>query len=264
MITGETMNANTLSNISVWQQYWGALLNDGDSRGTSVLYGFENESEPHQHHSQVQIPDGGACYGFVGNGSLIASDSRVSWTLSAGQWFSLPQGCHLTLAEHSQVVLVQRLAYHGIYAMGGPIETCGRLRYIDGCSDTLLCAPPIQGDPCLNLLHFPATIEQTAHTHPSTRAGMIARGHGCCHSGAKEIELLPGMIFYIGRDTEHRFSTRDQELDVIAYHPDSDWGPTHEQHPMVNRTWVDGQKIDNSIEKHRVAEIIQGCSGRED
>jgi hypothetical protein len=25
---------------------------------------------------------------------------------------------------------------------------------------------------------------------------------------------------------------------VIAYHPDSDFGPTHENHPMVNRTIV--------------------------
>ena len=27
---------------------------------------------------------------------------------------------------------------------------------------------------------------------------------------------------------------------VIAYHPDSDFGPTHEVHPMINRTIVDG------------------------
>ena len=24
---------------------------------------------------------------------------------------------------------------------------------------------------------------------------------------------------------------------VLAYHPDSDCGPTHEDHPMLNRTW---------------------------
>lgn len=29
-------------------------------------------------------------------------------------------------------------------------------------------------------------------------------------------------------------------MDVIAYHPDSDFGPQDEDHPMVNRTIVDG------------------------
>ena len=32
--------------------------------------------------------------------------------------------------------------------------------------------------------------------------------------------------------------TADEALLVIAYHPDSDFGPTHERHPMINRTIV--------------------------
>jgi hypothetical protein len=34
---------------------------------------------------------------------------------------------------------------------------------------------------------------------------------------------------------------------VVAYHPDSDFGPQDEDHPMINRTIVDGvsaSKID--------------------
>jgi hypothetical protein len=27
-------------------------------------------------------------------------------------------------------------------------------------------------------------------------------------------------------------------LDVIAFHPDSDWGPTDGTHPMLNRTYL--------------------------
>jgi hypothetical protein len=27
---------------------------------------------------------------------------------------------------------------------------------------------------------------------------------------------------------------------VVAYHPESDYGPTHEAHPMINRTMVGG------------------------
>ena len=39
---------------------------------------------------------------------------------------------------------------------------------------------------------------------------------------------------------QHSFFTDDQTMDVIAYHPDSDTGPDHDDHPMVNRTLVDG------------------------
>jgi len=38
----------------------------------------------------------------------------------------------------------------------------------------------------------------------------------------------------------HSFFTTDSSLDVIAWHPDSDFGPTHDDHPMVNLTLVDG------------------------
>jgi hypothetical protein len=34
----------------------------------------------------------------------------------------------------------------------------------------------------------------------------------------------------------HSFYTRETPLDVIAWHPDSDFGPTDENHPMRNRT----------------------------
>ena len=33
---------------------------------------------------------------------------------------------------------------------------------------------------------------------------------------------------------------------VIAYHPDSDFGPTDDDHPMVNRTIVDGVPVNQS------------------
>ena len=31
-------------------------------------------------------------------------------------------------------------------------------------------------------------------------------------------------------------------MDVIAFHPDSDFGPTDIEHPMINRTIVNGVK----------------------
>jgi hypothetical protein len=49
------------------------------------------------------------------------------------------------------------------------------------------------------------------------------------------------MIFVIPALGEHAFATSDDELTVIAYHPDSDFGPEDEDHPMINRTIVNGK-----------------------
>jgi len=246
------------TNVQVWTSYWGALLQDDSSKSKTILYGFENESPAHINNRQASIADEGACFGFVANGRVFLQDGRVNWCLDAGQWFSMPNGLLLNLTANTRVVVAQCLNYQGIYAMGGPIEAQGRLRYIDGCSDTLLCAPPLLGDPCLNHLHFPADITQTAHTHPSMRAGIIAKGQGICDANQHPMPLSVGSLFYIAKETEHRFITETSTMDVIAYHPDSDWGPTHNDHPMVNRTWVDGHKIDNLAPQHQAAAIIRG------
>lgn len=122
----------------------------------------------------------------------------------------------------------------------GPIEPRGRLRYIDGCTDSLLIPPVKKGDPCLNHLHFPPGIDQTMHTHPSIRVGMVARGRGVCITPLESFSLEPGSVFVLPADAEHKFRTEASSMDVIAYHPDSDWGPEDQFHPMINRTIVDG------------------------
>jgi hypothetical protein len=49
------------------------------------------------------------------------------------------------------------------------------------------------------------------------------------------------MLWCIEAGGEHKFSTPyGEELQVIAFHPDSDFGPTDEDHPMLNRTIVQG------------------------
>jgi quercetin dioxygenase-like cupin family protein len=242
----------------VWTSYWGELLHDDTGKSNSVLYGFENESPEHLDNRQATIPNDGACFGFIVTGRASLQDRNVNWRINTGQWFSVPSGLVLNLTANTRVVIAQSVGYQGIYAMGGPIEPQGRLRYIDGCSDTLLCAPQLLGDPCLNHLHFPTGIKQTAHTHPSLRAGIIAKGQGVCVANQQEIPLTAGSLFYIAKNTEHCFITECSTMDVIAYHPDSDWGPTHNDHPMINRTWVDGHKIDNLTPQHQSATIIRG------
>ena len=114
------------------------------------------------------------------------------------------------------------------------------------------------GDPCLNHLHFPDHITQTPHTHPSHRIGIVAKGNGECITPFGNLPLIAGMIFIIkewdgssiakGNDGKshpvgtHKFDTKDESMDVIAFHPDSDFGPTDIEHPMINRTIVGGVK----------------------
>ena len=40
----------------------------------------------------------------------------------------------------------------------------------------------------------------------------------------------------------HSFRTTSDIMDIIAFHPDSDTGPTDENHPMINRTYIDNGK----------------------
>lgn len=124
-----------------------------------------------------------------------------------------------------------------LFSFGGPIENVGRLKYIDGCSDTLLISPSRLGEPCLNLLHFPAQTNQTMHHHPSFRFGMVVTGTGESVGENGKVVLNEGDVFYIPKNIEHKFNTYQSEMNVIAFHPDSDWGPTDETHPMKNRTW---------------------------
>lgn len=177
--------------------------------------------------------------------------------------------CYIFGNEYCKAIIVERVGTEASFLLGGPIEDKGRLKYIDGCTDSLLIAPWKYGQPCLNHLHFPAGIDQTAHTHPSIRIGIVARGNGECVTPFGNIPLTEGMVFAIlphetfaadtaegsiegllnkyGLDGKgypvgtHAFRTFDGTMDVIAYHPDSDFGPTDEEHPMINRTIVEGK-----------------------
>lgn len=211
----------------------------------------------------------GQTFGCVVSGSLELTyavptpdgDRLRRHIVEDGEYFSVPNLVSAKAASHRTTVgsLVTRHDWLGLPVVGGPIEGAGRLRYIDGCTDTLLVHPPRQGDPCLNHLHFPPGIDQTMHTHPSVRFGSVMRGRGICESVLDNGEVVrqdlrPGMVWCIHPDGEHRFITRDSSLDVIAYHPDTDWGPQDEEHPMLNRTLVDGERLDNTAPEHQIRE----------
>lgn len=182
------------------------------------------------------LPPGATAFGMVTTGQTQLRDAETRvFDLNAGMFFVLPDG---GVARGGSGLVIAWAGYQGLRQIGGPLEATGRLRYIDGCSDTLLVCPPRLGDPCLNHLHIPPRTDQTPHTHPSMRIGVILRGTGECRTPDGSYPLEPGMGWYIPTGCLHSFFTQDEALDVIAWHPDSDFGPRDDDHPMINRTQI--------------------------
>ena len=176
-------------------------------------------------------------YGMAIDGiaHVTTDQNDDSFHLSPGMFFVAPGTVSV---EGGVGLVISRLGYRGLSQIGGPIENTGRLVYIDGCSDTLLVCPPRLGEPCLNHLHLPPGTEQSAHTHPSERIGVIVRGSGECRTPSGTYPLKAGMAWRIPAGCLHSFFTGAESMDVIAWHPDSDFGPTDDDHPMKNRTFI--------------------------
>jgi hypothetical protein len=215
-------------------------------------------------------------FGYCYKGIVCMSfDDKPSYPIPDGMYFNSMGNFKIgnIASDENKVLLIevdhdkgfyQENKFKSLFSIGGPLETHGRLKYIDGCTDSLLIPPVKMGDPCFNHLHFPTDIVQTQHTHPSHRIGMVTGGSGKCITPFGHLPLKKGMIFLIkewngesfgeGIDGQkypvgqHAFETYQEAMDVVAFHPDSDFGATDETHPMINRTIVNGvsaSKIDS-------------------
>jgi hypothetical protein len=209
---------------------------------TGLLTDLSNDAYPtlvHGFHDDtLELPADATHFGMLTEGGAILHDRLDRFRLRTGMFFVAVGRCRLA-APGGRGLVISRLGYAGLRQIGGPLEDLGRLRYIDGCTDTLLVCPPRLGEPCLNHLHIPPHTAQSAHTHPSERIGVILRGRGECRTGDGSVySLSPGMGWRIPTGALHSFFTEDESLDVIAWHPDSDFGPTDENHPMLNRTFL--------------------------
>jgi quercetin dioxygenase-like cupin family protein len=212
----------------------GLLHVDNDGNFETLLFGFATANT-------VDLPAGHTHFGVVVSGEVEVLYPGRRRLLEAGDFFSIKGSARINSTTGTGLV-TSAYGYLGLNVFGGEIEERGRLRYIDGCTDTLLVPPVRKGDPCRNHLHFPKQITQTPHTHPSVRTGIVYRGEGeCVLPGAHApVPLSPGNAFVIRTNTVHSFNTTRSEMDIIAFHPDSDTGVTDDDHPMVNRTIVNG------------------------
>jgi quercetin dioxygenase-like cupin family protein len=226
----------------IWAVRQGVLYDGIRETFPTRVYGWHEEAGP----LTLREPTS-SFFGYVVGGRTQFSSGAGTYELAPGQYFCVQAGVRI---EGGHGLVVERGDYRALDVVGGPVESKGRLRYIDGCTDTLLVPPVKRGDACLNALFFPEGINQTLHTHPSIRVGVVASGRGECRTARSVIPLLPGRIFVIEEDSIHGFHTPDDSgMVVIAYHPDTDFGPVDIDHPMINRTIVDG------VSASRITEI---------
>ena len=187
------------------------------------------------------LEEGSTHYGYVLEGECTVSERGRRVVAGTNTFFCVAGAA--TLEGMGQCVVTTRFHYKGLTLFGGEVEDWGRLKYIDGCTDTLLVAPVKRGDPCLSALYFPPSTRQTRHVHPSVRCGVILSGEGVCKTPTGDHPLEKGSIFFLPPETYHAFHTGDapgtgrSALTVLAFHPDSDFGPTDADHPMINRTY---------------------------
>jgi quercetin dioxygenase-like cupin family protein len=121
----------------------------------------------------------------------------------------------------------------------------GNLSYIDGGTNTTAVNPGRLGDPVVNYVHFPAGMEQTLHTHPSHRVGIVLKGRGQVLLDYSQVfPLKPGDVFFLQRNTLHNFMCpyKDEDVVLFVFAPDSGTGPTDEVNPLKIRTYVGQQK----------------------
>lgn len=177
-------------------------------------------------------------YIYIKNGQMELDCYQGRFNIMAGFCGVFPG--QIKISGNGNGMIATRHNYRGILTITGAIEQTGRLNYIDGCSATLLVSPLKLGDPCINFLYIPEGIDQTPHTHPSLRLGLVVSGQGICKVEEEEYKLQPSTLFCLPEDKLHSFHTQDKALRIVVYHPDSDVGPSDESHPMLNRTLVNG------------------------
>lgn len=214
----------------------------------------------HQHQAQIvswaggerSLPDQATHFFIVYSGHLQVSLGEYAFELSAGFYGSFPG--QIQVRGDAQALIISHLGYSGTTLLGGPVEAQGRLLYVDGCTNSLLLAPQIDGDPCLNFLHLPAHTAQTQHTHPSLRAGLILSGNGYCETEQGLLTFKQGTLFVIPPGVRHSFQSTELAMRIVIFHPDSDSGPSDTNHTMLNRTLVEGKSAQHLTHLHTLME----------
>ncbi|MBC1230290.1 cupin domain-containing protein [Listeria booriae] len=212
---------------------------------TGILFDESEGMYPSRAYGYVGINASNIIIGDIPNttfGLVTEDDITIEYSgkqfgpLSKGHYFSIPGV--FEIFGLGSAVMFERIGFRGVFGIGGPVENRGRVEYIDGCSDSILTYPPRLGDPISNILWFPKNTTQTMHTHPTLRFGFVFSGNGECLTPEGKGRLDSGKVFFLKEMGKHCFNTYDETMSIFTFHPDSDWGPTDDNHPMLNRTHI--------------------------
>ncbi|MGB3401995.1 MAG: AraC family ligand binding domain-containing protein [Microcoleaceae cyanobacterium] len=201
----------------------------------------------------LDLPAVGTHFGFVYQGHPVLSrQTNQAWgeerySLHPGMYFCLPNQGKIE-GKNSAGIIISYLNYKGVFSLGGSLESTGRLAYIDGGTNSVLIPPILVGNPCINGMYFPPNINQTMHTHPSYRIGIIVEGSVEIETPKSSTHLESGSIFLIPANSLHKFNIHQKGLTAVMFHPDSNTGYTHQNNPMLKRTIVNGVSAANLSE----------------
>ncbi len=190
------------------------------------------------HGNSCRFPADGTTFGYIYEGSAVLfRPGKEPNRIYAGMYFCLPgEG---KLEGKSSGIGISHLNYQGLFSLGA-IAPTGEFAYINGGTNSLLIAPVKGGDPCLNAMYFPPGVDQTLHTHPSYRLGIVVEGGGKLENQQTVLVLKPGMTFLIGANSLHKFRTLETNLTAVVFHPDSDIKFTRGDNLMLKRTIING------------------------
>jgi hypothetical protein len=107
---------------------------------------------------------------FLFNGSVRVLASNGQWDVIEGFYFSILG--RFSTRGSGKVVLFRWIVFKGQFLIGGPLESCDRVAYINNCSEL----SPRQGDPRMNCLQFPRDTQQAIHAHQTMRFAIVANG----------------------------------------------------------------------------------------
>ena len=179
-----------------------------------------------------------ASFGFVGEGGAVLKLvsgplNSSSYPLCSGMWFSSSD----PVCVYGNAVVIEESTASPLFQVGGPVESHGRIAYMDGITETQILRPSKDGEPCLNFMHFPRNCMQTPHYHTEARVIIVAKG-SARYTNSKGTRLLrEGDVLEVHPYDDHSFETQSEECTLITWHPASE-GPTDEDNPMTKATFV--------------------------
>jgi len=167
---------------------------------------------------------------FCSQGALVVRQTGA-WphVLTAGMYASVPGKCDVRPVgqDLSQGLVISRHGWLGMVVLGGPLEERGRLRYIDGCTDSLL-VPTVQ------------VLLDPVHRMMSTIRHNRARG---THAVVRMADIVRGMVAegVPAREIQKRLGMEREEVTRLVNRAGMPSQVTKGRSGALNRAWVPGK-----------------------